>query len=265
MTARSASWAIRPAPAATISFRLAIVGPHLGRRRHHAELRMARSAPPRGISPQDTRSTSSPGAWTTRPRLVPPLPGTISTGALVKRWTMTNYPANEWANCTNCFAIPKGTGANFNAGASLANRAAHPSDNGTSFIALNWATRNVPATAAPSTARATNSTPTRSPITAQAFQFTGGAVTVDQRLTKDISFYGEGFYGMRRARVSNKRNEPARLPVPTLIPLSDECGSSHQRSHQAFDPALALLAPARRTICASTTIFRRIALHPEWR
>src|SRR5262249_1825503 len=27
----------------------------------------------------------------------------------------------------------------------------------------------------------------------------GGAITVDQRLTKDISFYGEGFYSNRRA------------------------------------------------------------------
>ena len=52
-----------------------------------------------------------------------------------------------------------------------------------------------------------------------ATQYTGGAITVDQRLTSNISFYGSGFYGMRRSQiVINDAGHQLTWAVPTWNP-----------------------------------------------
>ena len=57
-----------------------------------------------------------------------------------------------------------------------------------------------------------------------AQQRNGGAITVDQRLTKDITFYGEGFYSNRRAEYLNPANISPNntnllsVAVPTINP-----------------------------------------------
>ena len=65
--------------------------------------------------------------------------------------------------------------------------------------------RSIPPRAARTPSR-TSSIPTRIAWYSAAQQRNGGAITVDQRLTKDITFYGEGFYSNRRAQYLNPAN-----------------------------------------------------------
>ncbi|HMI97694.1 MAG TPA: TonB-dependent receptor [Micropepsaceae bacterium] len=143
-------------------------------------------------------------------------PGTISTGGTTNANDPSNnfYPAAQGPNCTNCFAIPKGTGRSFN-----------PINGGVGPTApfsgstLNWTTFNTAANTG------TNGTRNRfNPYSivdyTSALQFSGAALTVDQRLTKNISFYGEGLYGMRRSQVFQQANanQLNSLAVPTINP-----------------------------------------------
>jgi iron complex outermembrane receptor protein len=139
-------------------------------------------------------------------------PGTISTGAPASA-DASNYPGNLGANCTNCFAIPPGTGADFNPLAS----GIGPTDP-FSASTLNWATFNTAAN------RGTNGprnefNPYNIGTYSAAVQYNGAFVTVDQRLTRDVSFFGDAFYGMRRA--SYAFNDPVQqlsVAVPTWNP-----------------------------------------------
>ncbi len=98
------------------------------------------------------------------------VPGTISIGAPASP-DVTNYPATNGQNCTNCYAIPHGTGGAFS-----------PINSGLgplspfSASTLNWATfgsnTSVHSASDPRVGTQTNSTPTRSPITAPAFNIT---------------------------------------------------------------------------------------------
>ena len=70
----------------------------------------------------------------------------------------------------------------------------------------------------------------------------GGAITVDQRLTSNITFYGSGFYSLRRGHLS----EPVE-PEPGGNNI-DLPSSRSRRSIRTTRWA------TRRTICARTTI-----------
>ena len=153
------------------------------------------------------------------------IPGTISTGAQngptmpdpnnpgTSQIPNPAYPGNIGTNCQNCYAIPLGTGFDWDAGSS----GVGPLLPG-SAPTLNWANLSDPATPAP-TARATSSIPTTIAYYSAAIQYTGGAITVDQRLTSNISFYGSGFYGMRRSQfVINDTGHQITYAVPTFNP-----------------------------------------------
>jgi iron complex outermembrane receptor protein len=152
------------------------------------------------------------------------IPGTISTGNQIGQ-TMPdpnnpnvqipnpNYPGNLGTNCTNCYAIPRGTGFDWDSGAT----GIGPLLPG-SAPTLDWATFNVPEN------RGTNGTrnvfnPYDISYYSAGIQYTGGAVTVDQRLTSNVSFYGEGFWGMRRSQfINNDNGHQIAYPVPTFNP-----------------------------------------------
>src|SRR6185295_15870459 len=168
----------------------------------------------------------SPFGLDNRTPLASSMPGTISPGGTTSSDT-ANYPAANGHNCLNCYAIPAGTGGNFN-----------PINNGlgplTPFSAstLNWATFSTNSafhnpSGSITTPGATDVNGTQNEFNpysivdySAAIQYTGAVVTVDQRLTKDISFYGEGLYGMRRAQVFNQANANQfnSFQVPTWNP-----------------------------------------------
>src|SRR5262249_16574430 len=50
-------------------------------------------------------------------------------------------------------------------------------------------------------------------------EYNGASITFDQRLTKDIQLYGEGFYGNRRSQfLNNSTGNQLTLAVPTVNP-----------------------------------------------
>jgi iron complex outermembrane receptor protein len=151
-------------------------------------------------------------------------PGTISTGNQVglsmpdpnnpsSQIPNPAYPGNIGTNCQNCYAIPLGTGFDWDAGAS----GVGPVLPG-SAPTLNWANF------ADAANGGTNGTRNVfNPFTivdySAATQYTGGALTVDQRLTSNISFYGSAFYGMRRSQIIvNDAGHQLTWAVPTFNP-----------------------------------------------
>jgi len=149
------------------------------------------------------------------------LPGTISTGAPAQPASLGLFSgtnATFGRNCTNCFAIPQGTGRSFN-----------PSNGGLgptapfSASTLNWTTFNVAANSG------TNGTRNIfNPYTIawydSAEQTNRSVITLDQRLTKNLSFFGEGFYSNRRSQfISPPNSDPSpdnvlSVGVPTWNP-----------------------------------------------
>ena len=121
------------------------------------------------------------------------MPGTVSTGAPTVVSSLgvgTQAPALVAGTCTNCFSIPRGTGANFapgaggfgptvpgSAGPTWASLLAHPGAN--NFV---------------------------DPLSGTggweqgAQQKNSFVMTVDQRIFPGVSFFGEGFYTNRRAQ-----------------------------------------------------------------
>ena len=156
----------------------------------------------------------SPFGLDNRTPLASSIPGTISTGALQSP-DNTNYPAANGHNCTNCFAIPAGSGANF----SPINSGLGPLAPSSAPHVLSWAALSAAANAGTNGTR-NEFNPYSIVDYSAAIQFTGAVMTIDQRLTKDISFYGEGLYGMRRAQVFNQANgnQLASFAVPTINP-----------------------------------------------
>ena len=152
------------------------------------------------------------------------MPGTISTGAQLGR-TMPdpnnpnlqipnpNYPGNLGTNCTNCYAIPYGTGFDFDGGSN----GFGPQLPG-SAPTLNWANLAVPGNGGTNGTRNVFN-PYDITYYSAAVQYTGGTITVDQRLTSNVSFYGEGIWGMRRSQfVNNDNGHQITYPVPTFNP-----------------------------------------------
>jgi outer membrane receptor protein involved in Fe transport len=149
------------------------------------------------------------------------LPGTISVGAPAQPASLgltTGTNATFGTNCTNCYAIPLGTGTDWDPGATGIGPTA-PSSAST----LNWATF------ATSENGGTNGTRNIfNPYTIAwydvAEQTNRAVLTLDQRLTSNISFYGEGYYSNRRSQYFNPANQSPTLanilsvPVPTFNP-----------------------------------------------
>jgi len=147
------------------------------------------------------------------------MPGTLSTGAPFS--TVNNGPgtsASIGTACQNCWAIPHGTGSNFN-----------PVSGGLgptspfSASTLNWAAFNNAANSGTNGVRNAFNPYLISWLDA-AQQRNGAAITIDQRLTKDITFYGEAFYSNRRAQFVNPANlspsiqDALVVGVPTFNP-----------------------------------------------
>jgi len=149
------------------------------------------------------------------------MPGTLSAGS--PQNTANGFTANLGNNCTNCYAIPHGTGGNFTGGSGVGPTLPF------SASTLNWATfataANGGTTASPSVGTRNVFNPMAITYEDSAQQRNAAVITVDQRLTKDISFYGEGFYSNRRGEqyspsngVPTANNALGSYAVPTFNP-----------------------------------------------
>ena len=141
------------------------------------------------------------------------LPATVSTGN-------ASTPAiarGIGTICSNCYALPAGAGANFNA--SL-NNGLGPTAPHSGPGVLNWLDLGAAANAGTTNEISPYSIGDYLPATQQ----NNVVMTVDQRITSNISFYGEGFYDNRRFQFLNLANQsPAStqdlsVQVPTLNP-----------------------------------------------
>jgi iron complex outermembrane receptor protein len=157
----------------------------------------------------------SPWGLDNRNPLGSSIPGTIAVGAPANTNDPSGnfYPAANGHNCTNCFAIPQGSGRGFN-----------PINNGLgptspfSASTLNWTTFNIAGNSGTNGTR-NEFNPYAITNYSSGAQYNGASITVDQRLTKNVSFYGEGFYGLRRITfVNNTTTNQIAVGVPTFNP-----------------------------------------------
>jgi iron complex outermembrane receptor protein len=152
------------------------------------------------------------------------LPGTISSGAPV---APPGFNAAFGTTCTNCFAIPKGTGTPFN-----------PINGGLgptapfSASTLNWATFNTPANSgANGTRNVFDPLLQGTGYEVAPQQRNAATITIDQRLTRDISFFGEGYYSNRRVQhrpseaTQPVTNDTFTVAVPTFNPYYPNGGA----------------------------------------
>jgi outer membrane receptor protein involved in Fe transport len=176
-------------------------------------------SPLRGNARSNFTPDFSPWGLDNRTPIASSMPGTISTGAL------QSSTRGLGTSCTNCFAIPAGSGANFN---SSLNAGLGPLNPGSAPGVLNWATIGTSANGGatnPLAGTANEFNPYTIGWYDAAQQHNAFVATVDQRLTKDISFYGEGYYSNRRAEFLNLANQsPAStqdlsVQVPTKNPF----------------------------------------------
>jgi len=161
------------------------------------------------------------------------IPGTISVGNPTQPASLglgTGGANALGRNCTNCWAIPAGTGGNFN---SSLNNGLGPTAPG-SAPTLNWATFAVPSNGGPTNPAAgtANEINPWSIAWYDAAQQRNAIVgTVDQRLMPNVSFYGEGFYNDRRAQYRNPANlspssgDDLSVQVPTSNPYYPSGGA----------------------------------------
>ncbi len=146
------------------------------------------------------------------------LPATLSTGAARRPGggPNVNTVANLGSGCTNCYALPNGIGQNWDPGVSGVGPAGKPLDQQNLNVTgnnLDWSNFNT------SDVRGTNGVRNQfDPFDIAWYdarqERNGGAITVDQRLTSNISFYGSGFYSLRRGHYLNPSNLS---PVATNI------------------------------------------------
>ena len=135
-------------------------------------------------------------------------PATISSGSPVN--TANAFKATAGNNCTNCFAVPQGTGGNFQ---SDLNNGLGPLAPSSGIGVLAW-----PAFASPANGGANGTRNEFDPLKiaweAAAQERNAATITIDQRLMPGVSFYGEGFYSNRRV---NQINPTSAKPTNTLI------------------------------------------------
>jgi len=169
----------------------------------------------------------SPWGLENRIPLQSSVPGTLTAGGASAGTNPDAFAQDNPAfgtACTNCYAIPRGTGQPFN-----------PINGGIgptapfSASTLTWNGTNFANSAAALAGVGTDGTQNVfDPYTIawydSANQRNGATMTVDQRLTSTISFYGEGFYSNRRAQYLNPANlspnstNDLQVGVPTWNP-----------------------------------------------
>ena len=149
------------------------------------------------------------------------LPATMSVGQprQVGGGQNVGTSANLGHGCTNCYAIPLGTGQNWDPLASGIGPTAP-----FSASTLTWVDLSAPANSGTNGVR-NQFNPYSIAWYDAGQERNGGHITVDQRLTSNISFYGSAFYSNRRARFVNPGNlSPAanniisNFTVPTFNP-----------------------------------------------
>jgi outer membrane receptor protein involved in Fe transport len=147
-------------------------------------------------------------------------PATLSTGpARQIGGGPIGTGANIGSGCTNCYAIPLGTGQNWDPGATGIGPLAPQS-----APTLNWLSFNNAANSGTNGLR-NHFDPYHIGWYDASQERNGGHITIDQRLTSNISFFGSGFYSNRRAVFVNPsniapspNNALAGFPVPTFNP-----------------------------------------------
>jgi iron complex outermembrane receptor protein len=147
-------------------------------------------------------------------------PATLTTGpARQPGGGPIGTSANTGSGCTNCYAVPLGTGQNWDPGATgVGPIGAHTA------ATLDWANFNTTANSGTNGLR-NQFDPYHIGWYDANQERNGGHITVDQRLTSNISFFGSGFYSNRRAVFLNAsniapspNNALAGFAVPTFNP-----------------------------------------------
>ena len=176
-------------------------------------------SPLRGSERSNYTPDFSPWGLDNRTPIASSIPGTISVGA-----PAPSSLRGLGRACTNCFAVPAGSGANFNA---ALNGGLGPVNPSSGPGVLNWANVGIASNGGannPLAGTANEFNPYTIGWYDAAQQHNSAVVTVDQRLTKNISFFGEGFYSNRRAQFLNLANQsPAstqdlQVQIPTANP-----------------------------------------------
>ena len=158
------------------------------------------------------------------------IPGTISLDSATASNPKLSSVANLGTNCSNCFAIPAGTGVSFTGGATGLGPGVNGSPaaptlrwNGTTFVALTGPGSG--ASGAFGTGGTANEfDPYNIAYYSAAERRNGATLTVDQRLAQGVTFAGEAFYSNRRALFLNPSNlspssgNDLTVQVPTFNP-----------------------------------------------
>ena len=166
------------------------------------------------------------------------LPGTITTGA------PAGMPAgNVGTVCSNCWAVPKGTGANFNA---ALNGGVGPLG-ASSAATLNWATL----TASGANQRTNEIDPLKMSWEQAEQDKNSFVATADQRLFPGVSFFANGFFSNRRvinlAAVVYSQgisNDAKTWAIPTVNPYYPTGAPTNLRVSYDFGPELTPREPA---------------------
>jgi outer membrane receptor protein involved in Fe transport len=162
-----------------------------------------------------------PWGYDDRRPLASSIPATISTGVplAVPAGPNIGTSAQLGHGCTNCYAVPLGTGQNWDPGATGVGPTAP-----FSASTLNWSVLSSPANSGLNGVRNIFD-PYSIAWYDGAQERNGGHITVDQRLTSNISFYGSAFYSNRRAKFVNPsnlspgaNNNAYNFTVPTFNP-----------------------------------------------
>ena len=128
-------------------------------------------------------------------------PATLSIGTPVRRAGGNVGTSAQFGHgCTNCYAVPLGTGQDWEPTASGIGPTAP-----FSASTINWSSFNNLENAGTNGLR-NQFDPYDIAWYDAAQERNGGHITVDQMLTGSISFYGSGFYSNRRARFLNPSN-----------------------------------------------------------
>jgi outer membrane receptor protein involved in Fe transport len=165
------------------------------------------------------------------------LPATFSRGAAAQPGGGPNVGtgANTGHGCTNCYALPFGTGQNWDPGATGVGPLAPGS-----AATISWADLSSAGNSGTNGVR-NQFDPYHLGWYDANQERNGGHITIDQRLTSNISFYGSAFYSNRRAVFVNPsniapspNNALAGFTVPTFNPYYPTGGPTGGSTLRAF-------------------------------
>src|SRR5258705_596587 len=170
----------------------------------------------------------SPWGLDDRRHLASSIPATLSVGTPAQPGGGNIGTAAQFGHgCTNCYAVPSGVGSNFNPGIG----GIGPT---TPFSAstFNWASFNTTGAYSGTNGVRNQFDPYKLAWYDAAQQRNAAVMTVDQRLTKDVSFYGEGFYSNPPAEFRSAANVGQsntnllqNLGIPTFNPYYPSGGA----------------------------------------